>query len=363
MTAPAQVHTDQFPGRTLVIKGEEHLFFSGTSYLGIPYNQEFRACLLEGMSRYGTNYSSSRNSNLRLNVFEEAEAYLAAYTGAEAALTMSSGYLAGQVLVQALEGDGYFIYGPGAHPAVWRNLKDSTTTDQDYEEWVAWMLEEVAASPEKHLVIVCNSLDPLQARNYSFSWVTSLPKEKQFTLIIDDSHGLGVTGKDGAGIYSELGHVRQQPHIRLLVVGSLGKALGIPAGVVLGDRKIIDQLKDSPGFGGASPAVPAYLYAFVHAGKVFSEARQKLFSNIEYFRQHLKRPAIFRSFDRFPVFSTASEALCPFLMSQKIVISSFRYPTPADDPVTRVVLNSLHTKEDLQQLVKLINQFKDLPVL
>ncbi|RDV15348.1 pyridoxal phosphate-dependent aminotransferase family protein [Pontibacter diazotrophicus] len=358
MSEPDHVHTDQLPGRTLMVDGAEYLYYSGTSYLGISCNEAFRQCLVEGMRQYGTNYSSSRRSNLRLKVYEEAESYLAAYTGAEAALTMSSGFLAGQTLVQTLQGSGRFLYAPGTHPAVWRSPKDAPNTTHEFEEWVDWLLQEVLAMPEHHIVLVCNSLDPLQARNYSFNWLTSLPPEKQFTLIIDDSHGFGVTGAGGAGIYSQL---PQMPHVRLIVVSSFGKAFGIPAGVILGERQLIAALTASPYFGGASPAVPSYLFAFNHCEEVFAEARQKLFYNIAYFRERLERPEMFNFFDHYPVFSTHREDLCAYLQHHHVLISSFRYPTPAHEPITRVILNSLHTSQDLQRLTDLINDFSSAP--
>ncbi|WP_439882092.1 aminotransferase class I/II-fold pyridoxal phosphate-dependent enzyme [Pontibacter sp. MBLB2868] len=354
-----QIHTDELPGRTVMVNGEEHLFFSGTSYLGIPHNPEFRGFLVEGMERYGTNYSSSRNSNLRLKVFDEAEAYLANWTGAEAALTMSSGYMAGQIVVQALTGSGHFVYAPGAHPALWRSEVDTTDAKQDFDAWVNQLLQHVAGIPAQHIIIVCNSLDPLQARDHSFSWVASLPENKQYTLIIDDSHGFGITGESGAGCYRQVKQYALDLH--LIVLGSLGKALGVPAGVILSDAQTIEQLKRSTYFGGASPAIPAYLYAFLQCQKAFSDAREKLLFNIDYFKERLEQPGLFRSFANYPVLNTSSHELCPFLLRHKIMISSFRYPTPADDPITRVVLNSLHTPEDLERLANHINQLKVVP--
>ncbi|MCP2043402.1 aminotransferase class I/II-fold pyridoxal phosphate-dependent enzyme [Pontibacter sp. HSC-36F09] len=349
-----KVYTDQLPGRTLVVEGTEFLFFSGTSYLGIPVNEAFRNCVLEGMARYGTNYSSSRNSNLQLRVFEEAEEYLATYTGAEAAFTMSSGYLAGQALVQTLQGNGHFIYAPNTHPALWRSTADEVTGD--YDAWVAPMLQQVKSVKESHIILVCNSLDPLKARNHGFSWLSALPTDKQITLIVDDSHGFGVTGEDGDGVFAQL-NARLQPNLRLVVASSMGKALGIPAGVVLGDKSLVDRLRHSHYFGGASPAIPAYLYAFLKCESVFKEAREKLFANIAYFLEHLERPEQFSYFERYPVFGVREHRLAAYLQEHGVIISSFRYPTPADDPITRVILSSAHQQEDIQRLTALINEF------
>jgi 8-amino-7-oxononanoate synthase len=183
-----------------------------------------------------------------------------------------------------------------------------------------------------------------------------LPTDKQITLIVDDSHGFGVTGDSGAGIFGQL-KARLQPNVQLVVASSMGKALGIPAGVVLGDKELIDKLRNSYYFGGASPAIPAYLYAFLQCESVFKEAREKLFSNIAYFLQHLERPAQFSYFDRYPVFGVPNHRLAAYLQEHGVIISSFRYPTPADDPITRIVLSSAHRVEDIQRLSELINQF------
>lgn len=351
------LYTNQIPGRTLLADGKEYLFFSGTSYLGILCNQEFQQHLHEGFQKYGTNYSSSRNSNLQLRVFDEVETYLATFTGAEAALTMSSGFMAGQALVHILQNSGHFIYAPDTHPALWRSLADAPTNKLTYDEWATNLAAYISAIPDDQILIVCNSLDPLRARSQSFSWLNTLPSNKKITLIIDDSHGLGVTGVEGAGIYSLLPDVKEAPHIRLLVVGSLGKAFGIPAGVVLGDVLTTEQLKRSPYFGGASPAIPAYMFAFLHSKSLYAQARERLACNINQFLKQLAHPKLFSFLESYPVFYTSQKGLCPFLLDQDIMISSFRYPTPADEPITRVVLNSLHSPDDISKLTEAINKY------
>jgi 8-amino-7-oxononanoate synthase len=109
--------TDHLPGRTLrTAAGREYLFCSGTGYLGAAGSPAFAAWLAEGLARYGTNYSSSRGASVRLRVFAEAEAYLAQWAGTAGALTVSSGYLAGQMAVATLAGAGRFEYAPRRAP-------------------------------------------------------------------------------------------------------------------------------------------------------------------------------------------------------------------------------------------------------
>ncbi|AKD05097.1 aminotransferase class I/II-fold pyridoxal phosphate-dependent enzyme [Pontibacter korlensis] len=355
MSAPA--YTDHLPGRTVTLHGEEFLYCSGTSYLGMACNEDFQRLVLEGMRRYGTNYSSSRRSNLRLQVYGQVEEQLAHISGAEAALTMSSGFLMGQTLVQVLRERGRFMYAPCAHPALWLSNAAATEANAEisFTDWSKQVLEEVGASEEESFVIVCNALDPLQAVGYSFDWVAHLPAHKKVTLVVDDSHGFGVTGTEGAGIYPEL---RKYKNVELVVISSFGKALGVPAGFILASKEVVELVKASPYFGGASPAIPAYLYAYLQAGEVIAEARQRLQQNIHTFLEHLEQPEqLFSYILNYPVFSTRYESIAEHLHQRHILISNFRYPTAESAPIIRVILNSLHTADDLQQLSEAVNQF------
>lgn len=341
------------PGRTVECDGKEYLFFSGTSYLAMNSSPEFLDYLVEGMKSYGTNYSSSRNSNFRLKVYEDAEQHIALYTGAEAALTVSSGYMAGQLTIRALEGKGDFIFAPNAHPALLTKPADFFYAD--FENWITALPDKIKASASQEIFIVTNSLDPLLAKQYHFDWIASLPEERKITLIIDDSHGFGITGVNGSGIYSQ---VKKSAHISLIVVSSFGKAMGIPGGIILSDAKTIDLLKKSPYFNTSSPVAPAYLFAYLKSDKLYQQRRKLLSGNIHHFQSLIDHTGLFQYFENYPVFYTSQNNLYPFLMDKQILISSFAYPLPEDDLITRVVINSNHQLEDIDYLANCIIEYK-----
>ncbi|GAB3199382.1 7-keto-8-aminopelargonate synthetase-like enzyme [Pontibacter aydingkolensis] len=344
---------EAFTGRTVIVNGKERLYFSGTSYLGMSKNSRLEALIHAGGKRYGTTYSSSRGSNLKLAVYDEAESMLASHAGAEGALTFSSGYLAGQALIRTLDTGQSFIYAPDAHPAVWRTAADANHTD--YTSWVEALPSAIAAC-SGDVVLVMNSVDPLYARKYAFNWITDLPEDKQITLIVDDSHGFGLLGEKGAGVYPELRKLLKL-NVELVVVASMGKALGIAGGVVLGSTGLIGSLKKSPYFMGGSPAPPAYLYAYLHAQKVYEQARQQLTRNVLHFQQMISDTGLFNFFDTYPVFYTKHHGLTSAL-EDDIIISCFPYPDPDSEPITRVVINSLHTFDDIEFLAGKIEQYR-----
>ena len=89
---------DGFPGRTITKDGKELLYFGGTSYLGLQTDADFQSIFIENIKKYGTAYSASRKSNIKISIFDEVDQYLAEMVGSKACISMSSGYLAGQLV-------------------------------------------------------------------------------------------------------------------------------------------------------------------------------------------------------------------------------------------------------------------------
>ncbi|MGA0559460.1 aminotransferase class I/II-fold pyridoxal phosphate-dependent enzyme [Larkinella sp. VNQ87] len=350
---------DHLPGRTIRLDGQEYLFFSGTSYLGMAQNPVFQQYLADGLARYGTVFGSSRNGNLQLRIYEEAEARLAAFARAEAALTLSSGMLAGQAVVNWLQGQGYgFIYGPGAHPAIWQNPNTRLPTIS-YTDWVRQVPALLAAAAADHVVIALNSLDALCSVAYSFDWVNELPDDQPITLLIDDSHGLGVVGPEGSGIGSL---VPRRDNVRLIITASLAKAMGLPGGVILADPDTLAAIRHTAFFGACSPIPPAYLHAFGQALPLYRTAFAQLQTNIARFESRIGHSGGFQHIPGYPVFYTAQDALYSYLLANRILIYSFAYPTPADKPNTRIVISALHQPEDMERLADcLYGNTKPLP--
>jgi len=346
---------DHLPDRTIRVEGEEYLFFSGTSYLGLGRNPTFLALLAEGQQQYGGVFGSSRNGNLRLCIYEEAEAELARFTGAPAALTLSSGMMAGQAVVNWLKSSGLeFVYGPSAHPAIWQS-PTVRLPQLSFDEWTTRLPSVLRAAPTRQVVVAVNSLDAVQSVTYPFDWVRDLPAEKEITLLVDDSHGLGVIGPGGTGIRSL---IPQQPNVRLIVTASLAKAMGMPGGAIFADEATLNAIRHTAFFGACSPLPPAYLYAFNRARAIYQAAFQRLQQNIQQFEAAIEPLKEFQHIPAYPVFYTPQDDLYPFLLTKRILIYSFAYPAPTDKPNTRLVINALHEPEDLTYLAQCLHEQK-----
>lgn len=345
------MYADLIPSRTIKDSKGEGLFFSGTAYLGIHARPEFKELVIEGIERYGTNYGASRLGNVSIPVLDIAESKLSAWLGAPAALLVSSGTLAGRLMLEVLANYKPH-YSPNAHIAI--NPDYQLHQPERFDQWIDQTIDHIRDSSVEQHLITFNSVDALTATKPGLDWISRLPKNKEILLLADDSHGIGVLGDQGKGIYPEL----MRRHSNSIVVVSLGKAMGLPAGAIIGATPMIHRAKSHPLFGGSSPMVPAYAYAFIHADQMYEKAYEQLHINVQRFKQLIRNNGLFHFIDEFPIFCTTQYDLAHHLENHRIRISHFAYPSPKDKLYTRIIINGLHTAEDLEELAERIKGFK-----
>ena len=333
-------------------KGELYTYFGGTNYLGLYHHFRFKRKMLKGVLKYGVHFGASRKSNIGLDIFNKAEAKLSKICGAKAALTVSSGYLAGQLVASLFKEKRYkSFYSPNTHPALERQKYKQYP---DYENFVEAVNEYVQKGPKKTPLIFLDTIDFFGMNYPDYQWLTKLPLD-QCILIADDSHGIGIT-ENGAGSYRILKELRPK---ELLVCCSLGKGFGIGAGAIIGSKKRIAKIKETSFFGGASPASPGQLYAFIKSSEIYEKQYKKLHKNIRIFIKQLKYPEKFNFHPNHPAFGFRDEELCELLEEHKILMTKFNYPTEKDPLIYRIVITARHTKMDIEKLTELINTHFD----
>lgn len=345
------MYAEKIPSRVTLVNDKEFLFFSGTSYLGIHARPAFGDLVKQGFELYGTNYGASRLGNISIPVFEEAEHKFASWLDAPSALVVSSGTLAGRLILESLGPDYYYHFGTNAHVAI--NPAYGTYNPSAFDCSLEETLDSIVFSDVDKHVITFNTIDALTATIPPFGWISRLPESKKIVLVIDDSHGIGVLGREGRGLYERIKIL----HPDTIMISSLGKAMGLPAGLIVGPDEYIINARRHSLFGGSSPPIPAYLHAFLHAGNIYQEANIQLQKNIQHFMHELTTPEKFTFTEKFPVFCTEHKELSPYLEMNKIRISQFAYPSPKDKIYTRIIVSALHTENDIGTLVDLINKY------
>ncbi|MFN3488833.1 MAG: aminotransferase class I/II-fold pyridoxal phosphate-dependent enzyme [Emticicia sp.] len=352
---PNEFIISQLPSSKILLEGKEYDFYSGTSYLGMNQDADFKRLLIEGMNHYGMSFGSSRNGNLQLDIYDQSEEKIARWVGAEKALTVSSGMLAGQVVAQYLKTqNSTFFYAPSSHSANFHEPNVSLP-NISFEVWARNICQEILEKNAPHSVIVCNSCDAIKLSPHYFDWTSQLPINQSITFVIDDSHGLGITGENGSGVFKK---ITVNSNMRLVVVSSLHKAMGIAGGVVFANNDFIAKLRHTAFFASCSPIAPAYLYAYMHADDIYERNRQKLKANILRFSSQLSdSQSLFNSIENYPVYYSLRDELYDFLFQKDIFIYSFAYPIKTGKPNTRIVLSSWHTVSQIDYLVAKVREF------
>lgn len=344
------VTLSQAPGRTTIIDGEEYLFFSGYSYLGLGLNKSFTDLVKKGIDLYGVVYPSSRISNTTLDLYAKMEEQLAAFTSAEDAAVFSSGFLSARTAVDVVNKEMKLYCLPHTHPA-----SSALPGIIKIPETLSWQqfLDERAAAGEFQFAVAADSINPTPGHINDFSFLATTPASFNITIIIDDSHGIGWLGKDGKGIASIL---NLPAHFDLLLNFSLSKAFHINGGAITASRKWIAAVRRHVNYATSTPMMPSLAYAWTEATTLFRQQREILLQNIEYL-QKLSTNYTFVAGEGTPVFVVAKKGIAPYLLQNNVIISSFGYPHPEIDPVNRVVVNALHLRSDLEKLAQLIEQY------
>jgi 7-keto-8-aminopelargonate synthetase-like enzyme len=83
---------DSPQGPVVQLNGREVINFSSNDYLGLASSDVLKNAMMEGIARYGAGSGASRLVCGGLAPHRELEEALAAFKGAEAALTFSSGF-------------------------------------------------------------------------------------------------------------------------------------------------------------------------------------------------------------------------------------------------------------------------------
>ena len=341
---------DQFPGPRFNVKSIPHLYFGGTAYLGLQADPDFQKCYMTNISRYGTHYGASRNANVQLGIYNEAEQLLTEVVGAEAALTLSSGYLAGQLLANYFKGPDYALfYTRESHAALYSG---KTPTSYSYSE-LKEVLEKHLANKKTTPVLFLDTLENEEASYPHFEALRNLPVS-QSIIVADDSHGFGVMGKEGTGAYSVLAELKPKA---LLVCFSLGKAIGIPAGAVVGSYEMITKLAKTEFFGAASPASPAGLATLIQSWGVIQNRSRQLQNYISLFLSLLENQDSFHFVPGQPAFGYQNPGLTEFLMQKKVLVTHFHYPNEDSEPTSRIVLTAAHSEKEIRRLAQLISQY------
>jgi 8-amino-7-oxononanoate synthase len=344
------MQVNEIPNRVFYKDGEEFLYFGGTNYLGVTTLPEFQNMLLAGFKKWGTSYGSSRSANIQLDIYKTAEDLLAQQIGTEAVVTVSSGMLAGKLALEHLQHTTDLVFHfPNTHPAL---LHPFSLPLFQNGKLNPFLLDPTVS----RIGIVADAIPSLQVTPINLDILMNIPKHLKITLLLDESHSIGILGDQGQGVLNQY----DLPNVHHKIsIASLGKAMGLTGGIIAGDIQFIGEIKKQQNFVGASGMNPAFLETFVSAQELYHLQRQQLKDNLNYVAKHLISNPDLTFVKDYPVIYFDNEELLQLLLENNIIPTSFPYPT-ASGKLSRIVISAHHTKIDLDRMIKQLNIFTQM---
>lgn len=317
---------------------------------------DYLEILISNIRKLGFNHGLSRVNNVQLQVYGAFEDFFAKKAGAESAAVVSSGYMAGICAWQELysASDTCWI-APDVHPAILpTHLKPDLQLS--FTQWKNQCLESAEAYSPQRILILGNAVNPLKAEIHEYGWVKEIAKKHEVSLLIDDSHAMGLIGQEIFGTFARM----MDPDLNLVVSASLGKGLGMPAGLVLGSKSFIQKIKSRPIFTAASPCAPANLQTFLDTQDIYLSHHRKVLNLSQQFFGTVKDLSTVFGRPDFPIFTYQSAEWAESLEDQGFITSSFSYPLSTSPKINRIVLSGFHQEEDLESLSKVLHQLSQI---
>ncbi len=348
-------------GRELRINGKTYLNFCSNDYLGLANHPALADAAIETIRERGTGAAASHLICGHQDIHQALENELAAFVGAEKAVTFSTGYMANLAVPQTfLEKGDLVVQDRLNHASLIDagrfcevNLKRYRHLDFAHARTIL-----VKSNANKKLLTTDGvfSMDGDQAPLHE---LTEVCRHTKSLLLIDDAHGFGVLGKTGAGSLEQHGIGVGGG---VLMLGTLGKAAGSFGAFIAGDAVYIDSLIQHARSYIYTTALPPSIASATRAAiKIIQtepDRREKLNANITYFRQavdelHLKTLDSKTAIQ--PILLGDSETALQateLLRQQGLWITAIRPPTvPEGTARLRITISCEHHQNDIDQLI------------
>jgi 8-amino-7-oxononanoate synthase len=345
-------------GPVVTVEGRRVVMLGSNNYLGLTHHPEVLQAAHAALDRYGTGCTGSRFLNGNLELHETMERELAEFTGKQAALVFSSGFLAnlgtlgllggveGAVIFSATENHASLI--DGARMARCRRVRMFDGVDD-----LARQLSQKPSWP--NALVVTDGVFSMTGKVADLRGIVELKRRHGFRLYLDDAHGFGVLGPHGRGTAASLG---VESDVDLLF-GTFSKSLASLGGFVAAERPVIEYLRHKVRtliFSAALP--PASVAAALAALRVMRRDTAlfaRLWENVEFFRKGVEKlgyQTLGTTTPIIPLFigsETLAFRMCREALDLGLFTTPAIYPAvPMGHALIRTSVTPAHTREHLE---------------
>jgi len=358
------LHSPQ--GTEIILNGEHVTSFCSNDYLGLAGHPDVIQAYHDGLEQFGAGSGASHLVSGHMAPHHVLEEELATFTGRSRALVFASGYMANIGVITTLVGKGDSILEDRLNHA---SLLDgglfSGAAFRRYPHLDAGALEVLLnATDSTRKLVVSDGVFSMDGDMADLPGLVHAAMKHDALLMIDDAHGFGVLGEDGAGtaaFWREQGHDIDEDNLQILI-GTFGKAFGASGAFVTGSEELIETLiQFCRPYIYTTAMPPAQAEAIRASLKLVRKdrwRREYLAHLVTRFRHHCDDLGLELLPSRTPIQAivlgdvdlTLKASAC--LMESGVFVSAIRPPTvPPGSARLRVTFSAVHTEEQFLKLL------------
>jgi 8-amino-7-oxononanoate synthase len=341
------------------LNGRRVIMMGSNSYLGLTNNPEIKEAVKQAVDKYGSGCAGSRFLNGTLDIHLELEEELADLVGKEAAVLYSTGFQTNLGIISALVGrDDCVIADREDHASIVDGCMLSygrflRYTHNDIESLAA-RLEE--CDDEAGKLIAVDGVFSMTGDIADLHAILEVAAEHDAAIMVDDAHGIGVLGEEGAGTCAHFG-VTEDVQI---LMGTFSKSLASLGGFVASDRDTIEYLKHRSRAlifsASISPANTAAALAAVRIMRREPERIERLWHNTRLMREGLEERGFDTGSSKTPIIPVHIGSMencfrtCKRLEEEGVFVNPVVPPAVGpNEALLRVSLMATHTEEQIGQ--------------
>src|SRR5947199_4658718 len=261
------------------------LQFGSNDYLDLITHPKVLEAATTALHKYGSGCSGSRLLNGTLDLHIKLEAELADLVRKDSAIIFGTGFQANYAALSALAEKGdVLLCDHTLHASLLEGAIRSTARTVRFRHNDLEHLQRCLqnCSSDERVLIVSEGVFSMEGDLADLRGIVNLARKYHARTYVDEAHGIGVLGPNGAGAAEHLGVLEDVD----IVMGTFSKSLASVGGFIAGPKPVVDYLKHTARPFVFSASLPAASVAAVGAAlEVMRKEPQR--------REHLLRVAQF----------------------------------------------------------------------
>ncbi|MDX2425511.1 MAG: 8-amino-7-oxononanoate synthase [Cycloclasticus sp.] len=348
-------------GARVQIAGSVFDNFSSNDYLGLANHPAVIKAFQQAAEKYGVGSGSAHLICGHSSEHHALEEELAEFTGRQRALIFSTGYMANLGVISTLVKKGDEVFQDKLNHA---SLIDggliSGARFRRYPHGDLNRLQQlVEQSSSTKKLIVSDGVFSMDGDEANVPKLASIAAQSDAMLMIDDAHGVGVLGKNGAGVLEKQGLNQQQVPI---LMATLGKSLGTAGAFVAGSEELIETLIQGARTYIFTTAMPSAMMAATRTSLKLCQQenwrREKLVALVAQFRRGAQQLGLNLMPSSTPIqalilgSNQAVMSVSQRLKEKGILVGAIRHPTVAKNTERlRITFTANHTEAQVEALL------------